>query len=79
MQARHETRFGDLDCLCTIDGGRGYEELIEHAQEIVLSDTLRMKVLSLEELVAVKKRAGRPKDLAAIPVLEATIEERAWK
>jgi hypothetical protein len=32
-------------------------------------------VLSLKELLAVKRRAARPKDLAAIPYIESTIAE----
>jgi hypothetical protein len=32
-------------------------------------------VLALHELIEVKRRAGRPKDLAALPVLEATLDE----
>jgi len=35
----------------------------------------QLRVLGLRELVAVKKRAGRPKDLAVIPYLESTIDE----
>ncbi len=30
---------------------------------------------SLRELIAIKRRAGRPKDLAVIPYLESTLDE----
>lgn len=31
--------------------------------------------LHLREILAINKRAGRPKDLAAIPYIESTIDE----
>ena len=69
-----ETKFGDLDCLGAIDGGRSYEELLG-ASLLVDFEGRSTRLLSLRELLAVKKRAGRPKDLAAGPYLEATIDE----
>ena len=38
-----------------------------------------MKVLALEDLIRTKRAAGRPKDLAVLPVLEATLEMRQEK
>jgi hypothetical protein len=32
-------------------------------------------VIRLHELLQIKKRAGRPKDLAGIPYIEATLAE----
>lgn len=69
-----ETRFGDLDCLGAIDGGRTYEDLQEVSIDVDFEGR-SLRVLTLEELVAVKKRAGRPKDLAVIPYIESTIDE----
>jgi hypothetical protein len=40
-------------------------------------DGLEVRVLDLAALIEVKRRAGRPKDLALLPVLEATLDERA--
>jgi hypothetical protein len=34
-----------------------------------------IRVLALEEILAIKKRAARPKALAAIPYIESTIDE----
>ena len=70
------TRYGDLDCLGTIDEGRGYEELLPHTVEMRLSGGATIRVLSLPALIEAKQRAGRAKDLAALPVLRATLEER---
>lgn len=69
-----ETRFGDFDCLGAIDGARAYEELA--AASIVIDFEGRfVRVLALGELLAIKRRAGRPKDRLALPLIEATIEE----
>jgi hypothetical protein len=69
-----ETRFGDFDCLGEIDGGRAYEDLLDATVEVSLAGrTLRL--LTLGEILAIKKRAARPKDLAMIPYLESTLEE----
>ena len=70
------TRYGDLDCLGTIDEGRGYEELMPHTVEMRLSGGAAVRVLSLPALIEAKERAGRAKDLAALPVLRATLDER---
>jgi hypothetical protein len=69
------TNLGDLDCLGTIGEGLGYEELLPRTVSMNLAGGLEIRVLSLSALVAAKERAGRPKDLAALPLLRATIEE----
>lgn len=69
-----ETRFGDFDCLGAIDGARGYDELLDSSC-LLDFDGRPLRVLTLTELLAVKKRAGRPKDLAGIPYIESTIAE----
>jgi len=69
-----ETRFGDFDCLGAIDGGRDFEDLL--GDSVLLDFEGRpLRVLTLRELLAVKIRAGRPKDLAAIPYIQSTIDE----
>jgi hypothetical protein len=71
-----ETVAGDLDCLGTIDEGRlGYEELERDSVEITLHEGLTCRALELSRLIDVKQRAGRPKDLAVLPVLRATLDE----
>jgi hypothetical protein len=69
-----ETRFGDFDCLGTIDEGRSYEDLLD-ATVLVDFEGRSLKILELRELLAIKTRAGRPKDLAAIPYIQSTLEE----
>ena len=70
------TDHGDLDCLGTIDDGKSYEDLLPSARTIALAEGRTVSVLQLSTLIEIKRRAGRPKDLAALPVLEATLDER---
>jgi hypothetical protein len=69
------TRLGDVDCLGMVGRGKTYEDLLEHAPEISLGDALRVKVIDMPTLIQLKEEAGRPKDLAALPVLRATLDE----
>jgi hypothetical protein len=69
------TMHGDLDCLGAIDQGRGYEELVDQTVEMNLGGGLTVRVLSLPALIEAKERLGRPKDLAVLPVLRATLDE----
>jgi hypothetical protein len=69
-----ETRFGDFDCRGAIAGSRAYEDLLDGSVELEL-DGRQLRVISLAELLRIKKRAGRPKDLAGIPYIEATLAE----
>lgn len=72
-----ETRFGDLDCLGAIDGERSYDDLLSHTVLVELEGGRQLRVLELTELLAIKTRAGRAKDLAAIPYIRSTIDELA--
>ncbi len=64
-----QTSLGALDLLGEIVGGGGYDELLPHSFEIELFG-IRCRLLDLETLIAVKRAAGRPKDLEAIAELE---------
>ena len=65
----------DLDCLGSIDDGKSYEDLLPSASTMALPGGRRLSVLQLPALIEIKRRAARPKDLAAIPVLQATRDE----
>jgi hypothetical protein len=69
------TTLGDLDCLGTIDQDRGYDELLGQTVEMKLTGGRKVRVLSLAALIEAKERSGRPKDLAVLPVLRATLDE----
>ena len=68
-----ETRLGDCDVLGTIDEGLGFDDLLPDTVTIETGE-LSLRVLGLRRLIEIKRRAGRPKDLAALPVLESTRE-----
>jgi len=69
------TRNGDLDCLGTVDDGKTYEDLLPFTTELEIGGGRRVRALRLSTLIEVKRRAGRPKDLAVLPYLEATLDE----
>jgi hypothetical protein len=69
------TSHGDLDCLGSLGDRIGFEELLEQTVTLDLGTGLSVRVLKLPALIAAKERAGRPKDVAALPVLRATLDE----
>ncbi len=69
------TTHGDLDCLGAVGGARGYEDLLDRAPELDVGDGLAVRVIDLPTLIELKEHAGRPKDIAVLPVLRATLAE----
>ena len=64
-----------LDLVLTAHGLDSFDDEYARAREYEL-DGLRVKVLPLERVIASKRAAKRPKDLAQIPILEATLAAR---
>ncbi len=58
-----------------IGRGRVYADLLPHATAIAVGGGLRVPVLDLETLIAVKEETGGEKDLATLPILRRTLEE----
>lgn len=70
-----ETLLGSLDILGIPAGIRGgYEELERGAVEIDL-DGVSVKVASIDDLIRMKRAAGRPRDLAMVEELGALRDE----
>ena len=69
------TVYGDLDCLGAVDGDKRYEDLVALTTTLAIGENAAVLVLELSALIEVKRRAGRPKDMAVIPYLEATLDE----
>ena len=69
------TTHGDLDCLGAVGDGQTYEDLLDRAPELNLGAGMSVRVIDLPTLIELKEKAGRPKDLAALPVLRATLAE----
>lgn len=70
------TRLGPLDLLGTIGRNLGYPDLLPHSIELEIGEGLRIRVLNLETLIALKEQRGGEKDLAVLPILRRTLEER---
>ena len=70
------TRYGPLDLLGTIGRDLGYQELLPHSIELAIAEGLRIRVLDLETLIALKEELGGEKDRAVLPILRRTLEEK---
>jgi hypothetical protein len=58
-----DTRYGPLDILADPDGAQTYATLREAAGDPLNVEGVRIRVASLDHLIAMKEAAGRPKDL----------------
>jgi hypothetical protein len=74
-QINLSTTLGPIDPLCELGAGQGYDELLAHTESVV-DEGRQLRVLDLPTLIAVKTKAGRPKDRLALPILIATLQER---
>jgi predicted nucleotidyltransferase len=61
---------GDLDFLGWLDPIGDYSQVAAHAEEVTLG-TLRLRTISLDDLIRIKRHIGRPKDLEALAELLA--------
>jgi hypothetical protein len=68
------TSAGALDCLATPAGTDGFADLDRQATDEDL-DGLVVRVASLDDLIRMKRAAGRPQDLIAIEWLTALRDE----
>jgi hypothetical protein len=65
-----------IDVVLTAHGLADFES--EYVQAVqCLIDDVPVRVLPLDRIIASKRSTNRPKDLAALPALEATIRARA--
>ncbi|MDP9250209.1 MAG: hypothetical protein M3O78_02420 [Chloroflexota bacterium] len=69
-----QTDAGDLDILGTPAGTDGYADLARTADETDLGE-LEVLVASVDDLIRMKRAAGRPKDLIEVEVLGALRDE----
>jgi hypothetical protein len=68
------TRFGDFDLLANPDPGFDYESLIVTAIPATTAG-VRVAAAGLDDLMAMKRAAGRPKDRIELEILGALREE----
>ena len=64
-----------LDLLGEMSAIGGYEQVVGSSGDVAVGSR-SVKVLSLEQLIATKTAAGRTKDLAVLPELQATLERK---
>jgi Nucleotidyl transferase AbiEii toxin, Type IV TA system len=69
------TVAGDVDVLARPAGAPSYEALRRRADRYEIGD-FSVLVASVEDLIAMKRAAGRPKDLADVAELEAILRLR---
>jgi predicted nucleotidyltransferase len=68
-----DTDIGSIDLLGEVQGVGDYAECLQNSNEMELFG-YPFRVLSLRELIASKRAAGRKKDLVVLPELEAILE-----
>lgn len=68
------TSLGALDLLGEIVGGGDYEQLSPETVEVEIAG-IKCLCLNLERLIAVKRAAGRPKDLEVVAELQQILYE----
>lgn len=72
------TVAGDIDLAVAPAGfADGFEALAPRASEVDFGDGAIVLVAALDDIIASKRAAGRPKDRAALPYLEALADEIA--
>ena len=71
-----DSDLGPIDALCEIGPGQDYDWLLPRSDTLTRGDR-SVRVVDLPTLIALKVAAGRLKDRLTIPILVATLEERA--
>lgn len=69
-----ETSAGSLDCLGTPAGTTGFDELSPRARVLEIAGH-EIAVASIDDLIAMKRAAGRPKDFVELEILAAVKDE----
>lgn len=69
------TDHGDLDILGTPSGTGGFADLDANAEDALLGEDLVVRVASLDDLIRMKRSAGRPKDRVELEILGALRDE----
>jgi hypothetical protein len=67
------TKLGPLDCLGAIEEGRDYEALVPLSVDVEFNDR-RLRVLTLETIVALKRNSTELKDRLNLPIFEAALK-----
>ena len=68
------TRLGPIDVLGVIEGGKAYNDLLEHTVDVTFRGHT-LKVLDLKMLIELKRASKDSKDKQRLPVLEETLRQ----
>lgn len=71
-----DTKFGAFDCLGTPSGTNGYPDLIANAKAMRVEKGVTVSVASIDDIIRMKRTAGRPKDIAGVESLKLLKELR---
>lgn len=72
---RFAGRMGErIDVVTSLDGLPDFEAEYRKALNVELAEGVVVRVLPLERIIHSKRAAGRPKDQAALPLLETTLK-----
>lgn len=69
------TRFGPVDVLGSIGQQLAFEDLLPLSNQMDIGPGLRVRVLNLDVLIAIKEHLASDKDLAVLPVLRQTLRQ----
>jgi hypothetical protein len=64
-----------MDLLATVGGGLAYLDLLPRSRSMLITETIRIMVLELDEIIAMKEKLGSDKDSAVLPVLRQTARQ----
>jgi len=73
------TDFGALDCLATPSGTSGHTDLKQAAEAMPVGGGLKVLVCSIDDLIRMKRAAGRTKDRLDLEHLGALRDERGGR
>jgi hypothetical protein len=65
-----DTDCGPFDCLGTPSGTEGFDDVVQRAANIDVGEGIIVKVASIDDIIRMKRSAGRPKDLLAVEQLK---------
>ena len=70
------TPAGGLDVFKEVPGGASYEQVRARSLPVDLGDGLQIRIAGIDDLIAMKRAAGRPQDLRDIATLMHIERER---
>lgn len=73
------TRLGPLNLLGVIGSNRQYQSLLSESSVMEVSEGLKVRVLGLPAIIQSKQETSWERDLAVLPALRRTLEEKSKK